>query len=624
MADRGIQSGSTGESRMENQPPEPLRSPPGAGLARPARGFVRFLYSSNPFYIISADFVFVGLKISFGSRGPASQTWALLFGLAGYTLLMAATACYLIRAGKLWDDLRSLLILIVMMFMTIAMSSDDTLAANPAKGTLGCLGGLLFAVIVTESVLRTIRLRLPGWYRTAYYLILSLIFLYPILLIRLASEPESPRLQWALFGFAALAGLVLTALVPAARGGPAYVANNGSPWRWPLFPWSLFVIMAGGLAVRSYSLCVSFHYVGGSQTIFGPYFLVPIGLAVSLVWLEIGIVSGRRGVMFLASASPLVLAGLCLYGHRSEPVYQHFLETFMGTLGGSPAFLTLIAAALFHAYAAARKAPLAPELLCAALVGLGVVGPRTVIAYDVDQLRPVPVLAAGVLLGAIAWRRHSSFRAAAAACLLAVGLTGACEEIWPAAPLASIVLHLAIVALLVLGAGFDNWLRDLAYAVCPILFAVLGVGAVLRLPSIEPFVPVAIMTWYPWFVIGFGATYGFLAKQMLFTASALVTLTSWLLDSGLHGYQQLRRLLTGLDEISAGIVLFLVALAISLRKAGLVPRIEIGHLIRRMLRGGDPVVALEPSWEADDMRADGASLSNTADAAVPDDGLRLG
>ena len=107
----------------------------------------------------------------------------------------------MIRAGKLWDDLRSLLIVIVMMFMTMAMSGDDTLASNPGKGAIGCLGGLLFAVIVTETILRTIRLSLPGWYRAAYYLILALMFLYPIVLIPLVSDPDSPRLQWALFGF---------------------------------------------------------------------------------------------------------------------------------------------------------------------------------------------------------------------------------------------------------------------------------------------------------------------------------------------------------------------------------------------------------------------------------------
>jgi hypothetical protein len=55
------------------------------GLTLPARGLVRFLYSSNPFYILSADLVFVGLRLSFGAGGPASRTVALLCGLGGYT-----------------------------------------------------------------------------------------------------------------------------------------------------------------------------------------------------------------------------------------------------------------------------------------------------------------------------------------------------------------------------------------------------------------------------------------------------------------------------------------------------------------------------------------------------------
>ncbi len=318
-------------------------------LARPARGFARFLYSSNPFYILSADLVFVGLRISFGSNGPASYSWALALGLAGYTLLLATTACFLIRVGKLWDDLRSLLLLIVMMFLAMAMSFDDTMAADPRRGSLRYLAGFSFAVVVTEVVLRTIRLRLAGWYRAAYYAILALVFLYPIALGPVLSQPESPRLQWALFGFSPLAALVLLLLVPAARGGAAYVAKNGSPWRWPLFPWSLFFVMAGGVGVRSYALCVSFHYVGGSRTIFGPYFLVPIGLALALIWLEIGLAARRRGVMVAASMMPLALGFMATTGYRYEPVYLHFLDLFRETLGGSPFFLSLVAAAAFHA-----------------------------------------------------------------------------------------------------------------------------------------------------------------------------------------------------------------------------------------------------------------------------------
>ena len=51
--------------------------PGGVGLARPARGLVRVLYTSNPFYMLSADLVFVGLRMSFGPGGPAAESWAL-------------------------------------------------------------------------------------------------------------------------------------------------------------------------------------------------------------------------------------------------------------------------------------------------------------------------------------------------------------------------------------------------------------------------------------------------------------------------------------------------------------------------------------------------------------------
>ena len=320
------ESGSTREWEARPRvvgPRRASRSSAGVALARPARSLARFLYTSNPFYILSADLVFVGLRMSFGAGGPAAQSWALAMSLAGYTLLLATTACVLIRVGRLWDDLRSLLILVVMMFLAIAMSCDDTMAANSSQGALGYLGGFLFAAAVTEGVLHTIRLRLPGWYRLAYYAIMALMFLYPVALTPLLGDPENPALQWALFGFSPLAGLAVAPLVLAARRGRAYLEKNGSPWRWPMYPWALFFVLVGGLSVRCSSLCVSFHYVGGTQTIFGPYFLVPIGLAVSLVWLEIGIAAGRRRIMTAASILPLGLAFLATTGHHDDSVYQH-------------------------------------------------------------------------------------------------------------------------------------------------------------------------------------------------------------------------------------------------------------------------------------------------------------
>ena len=199
-----------------------------------------------------------------------------------------------------------------MMFLAIALSCDDTLTGNPRRGIQGCLVGLAFAVAVTEVVLRTIRLRLPGWYRAAYYAILGLVFLYPVALVPLLGDPDNPALQWALFAFSPMAALARVAADPGGRRGRAGVAGNGSPWPWPLYPWSLFVVMVGALCVRSWSLCVSFHYVTGSRSIFGTYFLVPIGMAVALVWLEIGIAARRKGIMIAASVVPLVLACLAV------------------------------------------------------------------------------------------------------------------------------------------------------------------------------------------------------------------------------------------------------------------------------------------------------------------------
>jgi hypothetical protein len=122
------------------------------GVMRQARGLVRFLYSSNPFYILSADLVFVGLRLSFGAGGPASRTVGLLCGLGGYTLLLATTACVLIRLGDHWDDLRSLLLLILMILMAIAMSGDDVMAAERKASNATFRFSLLSRRLLNEDI----------------------------------------------------------------------------------------------------------------------------------------------------------------------------------------------------------------------------------------------------------------------------------------------------------------------------------------------------------------------------------------------------------------------------------------------------------------------------------------
>src|SRR4051812_20686436 len=169
-----------------------------------AKGLLRRLYTSNPFYVISADLVFVGLRMSLGASGKTSETGALMLSLLGYTLLLATTACLLIRLGDVWDDARTLLLVVVAMFLAVSVTFDETLAGNPRLGRVFYAGGLLFAVAVSEGVLRGIRLRLPALFRLPYYLVLSLFFLYPVALTPLLGDPDSRALQWALFGFSPL------------------------------------------------------------------------------------------------------------------------------------------------------------------------------------------------------------------------------------------------------------------------------------------------------------------------------------------------------------------------------------------------------------------------------------
>ncbi|MBI1913476.1 MAG: hypothetical protein HYS12_01785 [Planctomycetes bacterium] len=316
-----------------------------------SRWLLRRLCTDNPFYVLSAALFLVGLWGSFTAKDGAEQTWALLTGLSGYTLLLAVTACLLVRFGNVWDDVRTVLLLVVLMFLATSVTFDAVLVASPGRGIVCCVGGLLIAVTVSEGVLRGIRLALPAWFRGPYYLILALFFLYPLALSPLLARPHSEALRWGLFGFSTAAGLVFLTLLPAVRRGPSYVRVNGSPWRWPLYPWALFGLLALAVPARAFLLCWSLHLLEGvdrDRLIFGPYFLVPFGLCVAILLLEIGIVASHRLVLAVALAAPVGLVALALVGHQPDPIYRGFLRAFAARLGGDPLFLTLLASAGFY------------------------------------------------------------------------------------------------------------------------------------------------------------------------------------------------------------------------------------------------------------------------------------
>ncbi len=206
------------------------------------------------------------------------------------------------------------------------------------------------------------------------------------------------------------------------------------------------------------------------------------------------------------------------------------------------------------------------------LVALAAVGPRTFALHEMAVVRPLPLAAAGLVLGAVAWRGRHSGRAAVAAGLFVAAITQGCAEVWPNADSTAIALHALIAALMTFGAFFDDWLGRFAQAWACVALLGLSVAAAVHVPLIDNSLPVNLAPWYPLCVMAVTAAYGLLARDRRFLAIAGTALVAWAGHSGLQSYQQLRRVLTGLDQIFLGLLFFLIAAAISLRKAGLWPR----------------------------------------------------
>jgi hypothetical protein len=557
-------------------------SPPLAGAAH--RFFLR-LCTSNPFYVISAGIFLVGLYASFSGTASDDEAWALMSGLAGYTLLLAVTALVLVRFANAWDDLRTVLLLVVLMFLATSVTFDEVLVLEPERGTAYYLAGLVFAVLVSEAVLHGIRLRLPALFRVPYYLILALFFLYPLALSLLEppagmvapqDAPLDETLMWALFGFTPIAGLVFLTLLPAIRRGTAYVQINGSPWPWPLYPWTLFGLLGLAVPARSFLLCYSMHLVDGlnhGNLIFGLYFIVPFGLCAAVLLLEIGLVAGRRSVQRVALALPIVLALLAAIGHRGDPVYQEFLETFTTRLLGTPLFLTLVAATGFYMYAALRRAPMALAHVTAALGALAFVGPETRALDSLVSPHVIPLLAAAVLQVTLGIARRNAWHSAVGAVGLAVAIAVALPAIpgsgaWRGASL----FHLAVLAVLIVGTVFDdNAGLFLRAAAIGILFLAGLTATLAALNRSNDQLPAWLLLYPPSVSVVLGV-YGRLLRHRSVEVLAGLAFASWLGTAGWRGYMALRPIVSGLDQIALGLSVFVVAVLISLGKSGTLSR----------------------------------------------------
>jgi hypothetical protein len=302
-------------------------------------------------------------------------------------------------------------LLLLLLFLAVSISADELFvtmtSSNSGKALL--LFGYLFSAVVSEAVFWGARIRLGWRFVIPYHMFLALFYFAPWWCAP-GLNPDRSRatLDWTLFLFPVVAALLILTLLPAVRRGASYVAENGTPWKWPMFPWIAFGIIGCFLGFRSFALCMSFGPTGNIwqkqssgltivfDTIWGTYFLVPLVLAVLLLLLEMGLVAkNKRFVQRVMTAAPILLAVSFPLGGALE--FRRFLDCVVEELG-SPLWLTVWLLFGFYFWSWLRHVPRAGVGVLSTLTLVSVVGPETIGLTTLTEPQAWPLLAVSTIL----------------------------------------------------------------------------------------------------------------------------------------------------------------------------------------------------------------------------------
>ena len=226
---------------------------------------VHWLWTNNPFYFISAFLMLYAVRATYGQLEiGAINCWVMMGVLAAYTTLLALVGISIVRWGGVWDDARSILLLLLLMFLAVSVSADDLFVQmESTTGAAALLGiGLAFSTIVLVCVLRGAGIRLGRAFLIPFFLFLALFYITPWWCSPELHPRSSSTLDWTIFLFPQVAALLCLTLLPAVRRGKEYFANNGTPWSWPVFPWVAFGVIAIAVILRSYALTLTFSQTG--------------------------------------------------------------------------------------------------------------------------------------------------------------------------------------------------------------------------------------------------------------------------------------------------------------------------------------------------------------------------
>jgi hypothetical protein len=266
----------------------------------------------NPFYLLSAACVLHSSCWSLPARDSGMPPLIVPGLVAGYTLVLALTTLLVVRRWKVWDDARSMIVMLLILCVDLALIGDEWLIVSPGWGIGLLTAGFLFSVGITELIIRGLRLQLSILWRGPHYLQMALVFFWPCLVN--AIPPDLPLRRGMIHWYFVITGVSFVLLWFAARRGPQGVSIPPR-WKWPIHPWSLFVVNSFSCLARGFSMTLSldpvFHLSREAAlqqllSIADWSFLTPMLLAWSVVVFECGYRSRNYRVQWIGQLLTLI------------------------------------------------------------------------------------------------------------------------------------------------------------------------------------------------------------------------------------------------------------------------------------------------------------------------------
>ena len=538
-----------------------------ANLSNSAKSWWGIIFTHNPFYVISAVLTLYGLHLSFGENIDPTRGWLQLQLFVGYMLLLSATGVLVVRLGEVWEDARTLFLLVLLLMVALSVSFDRVCLDDQYVGLMFLSVSLAFCLLVCETLLRVLKIRLPWYYRSVFYLQLVMLFLYPPWLGHLSLTDQLSALGWYAMGFPTFMAATVVMLLPAARRRMAGLRRNGTPWRWPWYPWTIFLVLGIGVLIRALTITYSFDPTKGFRSGFQGYFLIPLLLAVLLIMAEncIGRSSQRPWWRFIVL--PLSTLALALPGTPHSKAQARYLDLLQETIG-SPIQIAAVLLIAYFVYLLCKGVKTAEWGILVSLGVLSFVDHDTVNLRTLTGMNPIPmVIGVSLMLAtAVLWRNTARM------CVATLGvvalLTYALRETGFVANRGYVPIHLAVVAVILVGAIYRDHLGRAIRRYAAVILAAVALLSILTYRHLFPDIAA------PWhalggIVLGAVAALGWqkdrqlrdlLAILLCFSASTL-HLAEHYLGAGLNFF-----LLRGKRWIAWGALFFLAGLMVSLAK----------------------------------------------------------